>query len=389
MMIEELSKKVDASFKVYFNSTVLVPDMSRKLVRHAHKRIEKSAINGFVVEDDIANVGTLEHSQLDLGECLGQGSFSSVFEIKAIRSEKRQYDADRLVVKVLRPKLSANPPMLSACAADLVKEGMIMATLNHRNILSAKAWAPTGVSAYSNGRHDAFFLVLDRLEVILSDRIKRWQKETKQINFSFKQRQSKRTALLKERTSVILQLSEAVKYMHSKRILHRDLKPDNIGFDRDGVLKVFDFDVARILPEAAVPDDTFLLTKKIGSPRYMSPECARGEEYNLKADVYTFALLCHELISLKKPYGDLPSGKHDDLVFFAGVRPIVPNAWPQKVGSLLARCWADDISSRPTMEETHQILEKEFPLMVGEKESKKSKSRLMRRSRTLPVIVCA
>jgi serine/threonine protein kinase len=388
MMIKELSQKVDGGFEVHAKSTVLVPDMSRKVVQYANKRIDRSAIKDFM-EDDIEHVGTLEHSQVDLGERIGQGSFSSVFEIKAIRSEKRQYDADRLVVKVLRPKLSANPPMLSACAADLVKEGMIMLTLNHRNVLSAKAWAPKGVSAYSNGRHDAFFLVLDRLEVTLSDRIRRWQKQNKKINFSFTQRQIKRTSLLKERTDVLMQLSEAVKYMQGKRILHRDLKPDNIGFDRDGVLKVFDFDVARIVPEAADPDEYFLLTKRVGSTRYMSPECARGEEYNLKADVYTFALLCHELISLEKPYDDLPSGQHDELVFFAGVRPIVPNAWPQEVRSLLQRCWSDGISSRPTMEETHQILEKELPIMAGGKEIKKSKSRLLRRSRTSPVTVCA
>ena len=146
--MKELSQKVDGGFEVHVNSTVLVPDMSRKVVRYANKRIEKSAIKDFV-EDYIDNFGTLEHSQVDLGDCIGRGSFSSVFEIKAIRSEKRQYDADRLVVKVLRPKLSANPPMLSACAADLVKEGMIMATLNHQNILSAKSWAPKGVSTYS------------------------------------------------------------------------------------------------------------------------------------------------------------------------------------------------------------------------------------------------
>ena len=59
-----------------------------------------------------------------------------------------------------------------------------------------------------------------------------------------------------------MELSEAIKFMHSKKVLHRDLKPDNIGFDCDGVLKVFDFDVARIVPDSSVPDDTFMLMRE-------------------------------------------------------------------------------------------------------------------------------
>jgi serine/threonine protein kinase len=344
-------KKMNCGFDVHSDSEVLAPDMCRKVVRYAHKRIEKSGIKDFV-ETDSLDVETIRHSQLDLGACLGQGSFSSVYEIANIRSDSNsKLDSEKHVVKVLRAKLAANPPMLSACAADLIKEGMIMAKLNHPNILSAQAWAPKGVSAYANGRHDAYFLVLDRLELTLSDRIKSWKKQNKKINFSFTSRQNKRLALLAERTDVLMQLSEAVKYLHKNCVLHRDLKPDNIGFDHDGVLKVFDFDVARIMPESTVPDETFQLTKRVGSPRYMSPECARGEEYNLKSDVYTFGLLCHELISLEKPYDDLPAGQHDEMVFYNGARPFIPLGWSKELTQLLSRCWSDDLAIRPTMEE--------------------------------------
>ena len=380
------SRKISGGFDVHRNSAVLDPDMSRKVVRYARKRMAKSRIDDFVHED-VEKVPLLKHSQLILGERLGQGSFSSVYAVQAIGSEDSQeFDSHRIVVKVLRPKLSATPPMFSACAADLVKEGMIMATLNHRNIVSAKAWAPNGVSAYGNGRHDAFFLVLDRLEMILGGRIIDWQKQNKKINFSLTSRQSKRIALLRERINVIMELSEAIKFMHSKKVLHRDLKPDNIGFDCDRVLKVFDFDVARIVPDSSVPDDTFMLTKRVGSPRYMCPECARGEEYNLKADVYTFGLLYHELITLEKPYEDVPAGLHDEMVFYEGYRPSIPNSWPEAMKNLIQRCWSENISSRPTMEEAHQILKQAIPLIVAEKDGKKGKSKSTRRStKTLPV----
>jgi serine/threonine protein kinase len=354
------------------NTCFLTEDISRRLVRSATIRLEKSAVMDFVGQN--LQVDGMVHSQLELGERLGQGSFSSVYEIKSLRSKgQKKYDADKLVVKVLRSKLTANPPMLAACAADLVKEGMIMAALNHRNILSVRAWQIDGIAGYSNGRHDAFFLVLDRLEETLSDRLQLCKKQQKKISRSLTHRSSKRNQLLKERLDVLLQLSDAIKYIHSRGILHRDLKPDNIGFDRDGVLKVFDFDVSCVVPESSVPDETFLLSKRVGSPRYISPECARGEQYNLKADVYTFGLLCHELISLEKPYDEILSGFHDELVFHKGVRPYVPTSWPKEIQTLLHRSWSEKVAIRPTMEEAHRILEREIPLYCASKFESKEK----------------
>ena len=373
-------------FPVHAESKVLSQQMSQKVVRYATKRLEKSAIDDYVKTDDLA-VPKIEHSDLDLGSCLGQGSFSSAFEITAIRHTLRsEYKADRLVVKVLQPKLSSNPPMLAACAADLVKEGMIMASLQHHNILGVKAWSPKGVNAYSNGRHDAFFLVLERLEITLGDRLTKWQSQKKGFKFSIlsSNRKAKKAALLKEQLSVILQLSEAVRFLHTKRILHRDLKPDNIGFDKEGVLKVFDFDVARVVPEGDSPDTTFKMTKRIGSPRYMSPECARGEGYNCKADVYTFALLAHQLLTLEKPYDDVPSRQHDDFVFFAGVRPLISSSWPQEFSSFLRKCWSNDVKTRPTMEEAHEQIGQALPLLLQKYEKTNDRNHQSRFLMTKP-----
>merc|ERR1712176_1568807 len=126
-----------------------------------------------------------------------------------------------------------------------------------------------------------------------------------------------KTELLAERLDVAQQLADAIAYLHSQNVLHRDLKPDNIGFDANGDLKVFDFDIARVCPTSEEPaasvssrrsgstnakeEETFLMTQKVGSPRYMSPECARREPYNLKADVYSYAVLAHQILTLQKP----------------------------------------------------------------------------------------
>ena len=83
----------------------------------------------------------------------------------------------------------------------------------------------------------------------------------------------------------------------------------------------------------------------------MSPECARGDHYNAKTDVYAVALLLHELVSLEKPYEHIPSELHDDMVFYSAARPPLQPKWPSLLKSTLQRAWNDRISLRPTMSE--------------------------------------
>ena len=152
------------------------------------------------------------------------------------------------------------------------------------------------------------------------------------------------------------------------------MKPENIGFDCQGILKVFDFDVSRIMPNDADPESTFLFTKKVGSPRYMSPECARGEAYNLKSDVYTFALLLYEVLLLEKPYDGIAASDQLHEVFMNGARPFVPLSWPQAIQTLIRDAWSEDILSRPPMQQVYQVLVREIPIMVQEKKSRSARS---------------
>lgn len=96
----------------------------------------------------------------------------------------------------------------------------------------------------------------------------------------------------------------------------------------------------------------------------MAPECARGDPYNAKADVYSCALLLHELYSLEKPYENIRSDEHDDLVFYKGARPSLPKTWPQPLRSCLHKAWADNIENRPTMKEFQSMWHQELKSIV-------------------------
>jgi serine/threonine protein kinase len=364
---------VRAHFPIHQHSVVLNEQVTAKVLRYAQKRIQKSNIVDYAAAESssMSTTGLLQHSQVDLGKVLGHGSFSSVYDIRRIRTDdtqEKKYDAESLVVKVLRPKLALKPTLLSACAADIVFEGLLLSTLNHKNIVSLKAMSPMGISSFANGRHDAFFLVMEKLHETLGDKIARWQKQSKNV-FGMKASKAKNVSMLEEQVDAIMQLSEAIQHLHSKRILYRDAKPANTGFDKKGTLKIFDFDVSKIIPQTLDPNETFNLTKRTGSPRYMAPEVAKGEPYNLKADVYSFGLICHEIISLEKPFGNISSAKHDQAVFYDGLRPEIPTSWPQGFRDFLEVSWSPDITARPTMNEAIQILQKELSRMVSAKKS--------------------
>jgi serine/threonine protein kinase len=346
-----------------------------EIVDGAKTRLKKSVNQICRSSVKNSNVVSLRHSEIELGECLGRGSFASVYEVRSLHCERtRSHLVDRkLVLKVLRPELAESASKLTRSAADLAKEGLFMASLNHDHVLSVRAWSYSGLEGFSSGRHDAFFLIMDRLEETLNDRLSEWQGQNSRLKFSLMHREAKRRDLLQERLGVSLQLAESIRYIHSRKICHRDLKPDNIGFSV-GTLKIFDFGVARTIPVAKSANETFNLTMQVGSRRYMSPECGRGHPYNLKTDVYSFSMILHQIISLEKPFGGLSDSEHRGMVFWQGLRPSVPKSWPTVIQTLLRRCWGECICLRPTMDNVCEVLKREIPvILTGKKATREEK----------------
>lgn len=347
---------------------------AKRIVEYGENRLQKSGVDAFVSSSSLSATTTIILTNIDeipVTDLLGQGSFSTVYQLANHK--------DR-VVKVLKPKLLKKPALFAGCAADLVREGILLSHLSHPNLL--KCYAMGTLAEFSNGRHDSCALLLERLDITLKDQLTEWRNKgrvlpsptmaapsVQEVLFVLsgtRHRRLRQTLL--QRTDVLCQLADAIHFLHANGIMHRDLKPDNVGFVGT-TLKVFDLDVCRILPrEANHSEDLFQFTKHVGSPRYMAPEVARGERYNAKADVYAFGLLAYELLSLQKAYHDIPSDKMDARVFYQGARPRCPSHWPQAVTLLLSKCWAETLDQRPTMaqvlEELRETLDQMCPVAV-------------------------
>jgi serine/threonine protein kinase len=150
-------------------------------------------------------------------------------------------------------------------------------------------------------------------------------------------------------------------FIRSSFFLCADLKPENIGFDIRGDIKIFDFGLSKALCEKdRHPDGTYKLTPDTGSPRYMSPEVALGQMYNEKCDVYSFAIQLWEILALKLPYElYTPKSLKEKVYIGPCKRPPIDSTWSNAIKILLKRAWEPDLHQRLTMDHVYKILRKE------------------------------
>lgn len=102
----------------------------------------------------------------------------------------------------------------------------------------------------------------------------------------------------KESVNIVMQILRALQHAHDKGIIHRDVKPQNIMLMKDGSIKVTDFGIARF----ARSEHKTMTDKAIGSVHYISPEQARGEITDEKADIYSVGVMLYEMLSGRLPF---------------------------------------------------------------------------------------
>mmetsp|Transcript_18256 Transcript_18256/g.25722 ORF Transcript_18256/g.25722 Transcript_18256/m.25722 type:complete len:532 (+) Transcript_18256:258-1853(+) len=340
------------------------------------------------------NIPRFDREEVVLGDLLGSGGFNNVFELYCVdlqqtsssssqsggssssslsvengqinghsndnynlsfsdeEQESREAFAasatrDRYAVKMLQTQVMSNREDFTNGAADLMVETKILANLaQHPNIIQIHGMAASGVGGFQYGVEGCYFIIIDQLHDTLDKRLGKWQREA--------------STKLMDRLLVAVSISSAMKHLHSYNIIFRDLKPDNVGFDVNGTLKLFDFGLAKELnPNEGNVDGTYEMSGQTGSRRYMAPEVALNEPYNLGADVYSFGILLWQICSLVEPFHDMSLRQHMERVVKSNERPPLEPTWPCKLANILKWSWTRDIEVRPPMKEIYRALKRQ------------------------------
>ncbi|UCC63882.1 MAG: serine/threonine protein kinase, partial [Anaerolineae bacterium] len=161
----------------------------------------------------------------------------------------------------------------------------------------------------------------------------------------------------KEALSIISQVAQALRRANERGIVHRDIKPQNLMITTDGALKVLDFGIARVRALPTLTQSGFL-----GSPYYISPEQAMGEEVDIRSDIYSLGVVTYEMLTDSLPFdGNSPwSIISQHIANAPSTTPLVkvdaPGAVTQMVLKAMAKRPEDRFQSPEEMLETVQLV---------------------------------
>jgi serine/threonine protein kinase len=225
--------------------------------------------------------------------------------------------------------------------------------------------AAAGAAGFATGQMGGYFLVVDRLYDTLDKRIDVWKElKRRKLRHSSPTNIKLLQAMFLQRLQVACDICSAIRHLHNLKVVFRDLKPDNVGFDFEGRVKLFDFGLAKELdPLQKTADGTmYEMSGGTGSRRFMAPEVALGEPYNLSADIYSFAILFWELVALEKAFGKLSQEEHRERVVQNNDRPPLKKEWKPTIQYILQACWKRNPKERVSAKELYKMLKEQVDL---------------------------
>jgi len=147
------------------------------------------------------------------------------------------------------------------------------------------------------------------------------------------------------RTIMSRQIARCMQYLHSRNIIHRDLKSLNLLINQRFEIKICDFGLSRVI------DKNQPMTSNIGTVAWIAPEIFSNKKlYTEKADVYSFAIIMWELLTRQMPFAEAEAFTIPVLVT-KGKRPTLPKKVPKDYGKLMEKCWHQKGEKRPSFDE--------------------------------------
>jgi serine/threonine protein kinase len=316
----------------------------------------------------------LQWSNVRIDSLLGTGSFSVVYKARVTQLAKEQGDPNPneklFALKQLSTETICCNESFMTGSIDLALEAKILSKLRHENVIEVLGVKGGNMGeSFSNVRAGGgFFLILDLLDETLDQRLERWRSQESKSRISVKAlfsrkklRQKRLQAVVDRLDSVIMGVVRGMEYVHSQHIMLRDLKPHNIGFDKAGRVRIFDFGLAREMASDGKSSTTNLPrcnTGVAGTLRYICPENAMGKSCGLSADVYSFAVLLYEVITLQIPFSEIKLvSDFKDKVIRGGYRPNLKFVPCVLLQDLLKDSWSAVPAKRPGFPEIQCIMQ--------------------------------
>jgi TolB-like protein/tetratricopeptide (TPR) repeat protein len=220
------------------------------------------------------NVGT-RIGPYEITGSIGAGGMGAVYRARDTRLGRD------VAIKVLPDDLAADPERLER----FEREARATASLNHPNILHI----------YDVGTHEGVPYIVE--ELVAGDSLRKGLQHG--------------PLSVRHAVDLATQIARGLAAAHEKHIVHRDLKPENVVVTPDGVAKILDFGLAKLV-EPTAPGEADTLThapagateagRVLGTVAYMAPEQARGLPVDQRADIFAFGVVLHEMLAGSRPF---------------------------------------------------------------------------------------
>ena len=292
----------------------------------------------------------------EIAGLLGAGGMGEVY-----RARDTNLNRD-VALKVLPEILARDPERM----ARFKREAQVLASLNHPNIATIYGFEESGgVRA----------LVMELVEgQTLAELLENGKSKSESGKTKFEDGNSK-LEIRKSATTgtanfefqissfeglpIAKQIAEGLEYAHEHGVIHRDLKPANVKITPEGTVKVLDFGLAKVLSPsdssavldpANSPSLTAMATQAgmlLGTAAYMSPEQAKGQRVDRRADIWAFGCVLFEMLTGRKPFeGETISDVLASVIKTEPDWSAIPETAPASVQRLVRRCLQKDVRQR-------------------------------------------
>jgi serine/threonine protein kinase len=253
-----------------------------------------------IPEVDLA-IGTIFKEKYKLIEKLGGGGMGIVYKAEDMRLKRH------VALKFLPSRLTKDPEFKQR----FIQEAQAASVLEHQNICT--------IHEIDETKEGRMYIAMAYYP-----------------GESLKKKIKRGSVPLNQTLDCVTQIAQGLAKAHSQGIIHRDIKPANVMDTSEGIMKIVDFGLAKLVHQTKLTTTSSI----IGTPSYMSPEQAQGEVVDHRADIWALGVVFYELLTGESPF----KGKNEQAVLFSIINksPLPPSELkrdiPDEVERIILKC---------------------------------------------------